>query len=381
MTTNNETDNGKKALGIYIHIPFCRSRCRYCGFYSRAAEDSLDSGKAMEQYIWKLIGEIAEKGAMYRRQYVADSVFIGGGTPSMMPAAGVEAVLGAVREHFVLSSDAEVTLEANPDTVDLRNLRRWRAAGVNRLSMGVQSLDDGILHTLGRIHSAGDAVEAYRLARKAGFRNINLDLMFAVPGQSMEQWMNTVNRVIGLDPEHISFYSLQIEEDTPFYEAYMNGELDFVPEETDRAMYHAAIAAMRRSGYEHYEISNMAKPGMRCRHNLKYWSFGEYLGIGDSASSFMNGVRWTEKPREEYHENDFADNTGEYVFTGLRKTEGIRKSDFARRFGREFWEVYGSRRGYLEEYFEEGLLLEEGDVIRLSERGIDISNSIMAIFV
>ena len=161
----------------------------------------------------------------------------------------------------------------------------------------------------------------------------------------------------------------------------MNGELDFVPEETDRAMYHAAIAAMRRSGYEHYEISNMAKPGMRCRHNLKYWSFGEYLGIGDSASSFMNGVRWTEKPREEYHENDFADNTGEYVFTGLRKTEGIRKSDFARRFGREFWEVYGSRRGYLEEYFEEGLLLEEGDVIRLSERGIDISNSIMAIFV
>lgn len=341
----------------------------------------MDSGKAMEQYIWKLIGEIAEKGAMYRRQYVADSVFIGGGTPSMMPAAGVEAVLGTVREHFVLSSDAEVTLEANPDTVDLRNLRRWRAAGVNRLSMGVQSLDDGILHTLGRIHSAGDAVEAYRLARKAGFRNINLDLMFAVPGQSMEQWMNTVNRVIGLDPEHISFYSLQIEEDTPFYEAYMNGELDFVPEETDRAMYHAAIAAMRRSGYEHYEISNMAKPGMRCRHNLKYWSFGEYLGIGDSASSFMNGVRWTEKPREEYHENDFADNTGEYVFTGLRKTEGIRKSDFARRFGREFWEVYGSRRGYLEEYFEEGLLLEEGDVIRLSERGIDISNSIMAIFV
>lgn len=401
MTINNEE---KKKLGIYIHIPFCRRRCRYCGFYSQAAgvpgeqgghagvHPAFDAAKqtagaqrnqadAMNAYVRKLIGQIIEKGAEYRRQYVVDSVFLGGGTPSMLPAAGIEAVLGAVRENFLLSSDAEITLEANPDTMELRKLKRWRGAGVNRLSVGVQSLDDETLQTLGRLHSAAGAVEAYRLARRAGFRNINLDLMFAVPGQSMEQWMDTVEKVIALEPEHISFYSLQIEEDTPFYDAYLNGELELIPEETDRAMYHAAIDAMRRAGYEHYEISNMAKPGMQCRHNLKYWSFEDYLGLGDSASSFMNGVRWTEKPREEYHENDFADSTGEYVFTGLRKTEGIRKSDFARRFDREFWDVYGSRRRYLEEYFDEGLLLEEGDVIRLSEKGIDISNSIMAIFV
>jgi oxygen-independent coproporphyrinogen-3 oxidase len=190
-----------------------------------------------------------------------------------------------------------------------------------------------------------------------------------------------VEKALSLEPEHLSFYAVQIEEDTPFYQAYIDGTLEPVAEELDRAMYHRAIEMLREAGYRHYEISNAAKPGMACRHNLKYWSFEDYLGLGDSASSFMEGVRSTEKPREEHHVNDFEDNTAEFVFTGLRKTAGISKAEFAARFGKELWDVYGIRRDRLEEFFESGALMEEGDVLRLSERGIDISNRIMSLFV
>lgn len=369
-----------KKLGIYIHIPFCKRRCLYCGFFSQVPPE-IATKKLLDGYVQNLIGQIMAKGDRYRKEYVVDSIFLGGGTPSMLSAEAVEALLGAVRESFVVTSDAEITMEANPDTLDRKKLKRCRAAGVNRLSMGVQSLDDNILCKLGRIHTAAEAVEKYHLAREAGFENINLDLMFAIPGQTMKQWMDTLAETVNLSPEHISFYSLQIEEDTPFYEAYLNGTLEPMEESLDRAMYHDAIRFLKEHGYAHYEISNVAKPGKECRHNLKYWSFQDYLGLGDSASSFVDGIRWTEKPREEYHENDFEDNTGEYVFTGLRKTEGIRKSEFAQRFGKDFWEVYGDRMKYLQEYFDRGLLLEEGDVLRLSEEGIDISNSIMAVFV
>lgn len=370
-----------KKLGIYIHIPFCRQRCLYCGFHSNATGEGAGGRQAMAAYVQWLIGQIMEKGKQYRKQYTVDTVFIGGGTPSMLSAAAVEAILGAVRESFVLESEAEITIEANPDSLDAGKLKRYLGAGINRLSMGVQSFDDGLLQTLGRVHDAAEAETKFRLARRVGFRNINLDLMFAIPGQTKEQWRQTLETALRLEPEHISFYAVQIEEDTPFYDAYLEGTLPLVPEEEDRAMYHEAIHLLGEKGYKHYEISNAAREGMECRHNLKYWTFQEYLGIGDSASSFMNGVRTTEKPREEYHENDMEDNTAEFVFTGLRLTEGIRKSEFQARFGRPFWEVYGSRRARLEEFFGSGALIEEGDVLRLSEHGIDISNQIMSLFV
>ena len=426
MTINKEM----KKLGIYIHLPFCRKRCLYCGFHSNAIGDP-DSGRpgaaadaapagslyasgggsplaggipqmsgagglagagapqmsgsggqaAMSAYTQWIVNRIMEEAKNYRKEYLVDSVFLGGGTPSVMSPAQIEAILGIVRESFVLTSDVEITMEGNPESLDGRKMKRYLGAGVNRLSIGVQSLDNEVLKTLGRIHTAEEAVAKYRLARKAGFRNINIDLMFGIPGQTMEQWMETVRQAIELGPEHISCYSLQIEEDTPFYEAYLNGDLIPMEDGLDREMYHAAIAAFREAGYEHYEISNFAKPGYECRHNLKYWSFEEYLGFGDSASSFIRGARFTEKPRQEYHVNDFEDETSEFVFTGLRKTAGISKADFEARFGRPFWDVFDGRRKYLEEFFESGKLIEEGDNLRLSEEGIDVSNTIMSIFV
>ena len=373
-----------KDLGIYIHIPFCLRRCNYCGFYSQglnAFGDEDGTRHAENQYVQWLIGQIRERGAELRRKYTVDTVFVGGGTPSILSAEAMEAILGAVRENFAVSSDAEITVECNPATLDARKLKRYRDAGINRLSIGAQSLDDGILQRLGRAHSASEFLDTYRLARRIGFDNINVDLMFAVPGQTMDQWKETVEQVLSLAPDHMSLYSLQIEEDTPFYDQYIEGTLIPVPDELDREMYHWAARTLKQRGYEHYEISNACLPGKECRHNLKYWSFDDYLGIGDSASSFIEGVRFTEKPREEYHVNDMEDNTGEFVFTGLRKAGGIRKSEFARRFGREFWDVYGDRMPHLEEFFQRGQLIEEGDNLRLSEEGIDISNAIMAMFV
>lgn len=370
-----------KNLGIYIHIPFCRKRCRYCGFHSNAVPDTDGSRMAMNNYTQWLIAQIMEDSKQYRKEYVVDSVFLGGGTPSLLSPEAIEAILGTVRESFVLTSDAEITIETNPESLTPQKLKRYLGAGVNRLSIGVQSLDEGLLQTLGRIHTAEQAKKAYQMARKCGFDNINLDLMFAIPGQTMEQWQDTLEQAIDLDPEHISFYSVQIEEDTPFYEEYLEGKLIPVDDVTDREMYHWAIGRLKEAGYHHYEISNVAKPGRECRHNLKYWSFEEYLGYGDSASSFIRGVRKTEKPAAEYHENDFEDDTAEFVFTGLRKTAGISKSEFQDRFGRDFWEVYGDRKKYLKEFFDSGRLIEEGDILKLSEEGIDVSNTIMSIFV
>lgn len=370
-----------KDLGIYIHIPFCISRCRYCGFYSNAMNETAGAREAQNTYVQWLIMKIRESGEMYRKQYLVDTVFIGGGTPTILQPEAIEAIMGAIRESFAVESDAEITIESNPKTLTARNLKRYKETGINRLSIGAQSFDDSILKTLGRTHNVADFMETYEMARKCGFDNINIDLMFAIPGQTMNQWMDTVDMAIEMKPEHISFYSLQIEEDTPFYEDYLEGNLIPISDDMDRHMYHDAIAKFRAAGYNHYEISNMAKPEYECRHNIKYWSFDEYLGIGDSASSFMNGIRFTEKPREEYHENDFDDNVGEFMFTGLRKTAGISKKEFKELFGRDFWDVYGIRRQRLDEFFNSGKLIEDGDIIRLSEEGIDVSNQIMAMFV
>lgn len=370
-----------KKLGIYIHVPFCESKCNYCAFYSKPLGELCGISKAEKFYVQNLIGKIISNGARYRKKYIVDSIFMGGGTPSVLSAEEVAAILGAINENFTVSSDAEITIETNPGSLTGAKLRKYRSFGINRISIGAQSFDDEILEILGRTHKNEDFLEKYYLARKAGFDNINVDLMFSVPGQSMSKWAETIDEVVKLSPEHISFYSLQIEEGTPFYDEYLNGSLDFVTEENDRAMYHKALEVFGKAGYEHYEISNVAKPGFQCRHNLKYWSFEDYLGMGETASSFMEGVRFTEKPREEYHVNDFEDSMGEFMFTGLRKVSGISKSEFKTRFGKGLWEVYGKRKHFLEEFFEKGQLVEEDDILRITEKGFDISNNIMAVFV
>ncbi|MGN0659141.1 MAG: radical SAM family heme chaperone HemW [Emergencia sp.] len=366
-----------KKLGIYIHIPFCLAKCRYCGFYSRGGASAAE----METYVESLICDIEEYGRIYGDGCRVDTVFLGGGTPSILPAGAVSRIMGSLRAAFFVEEDAEITMESNPKTLTEAGLEEYRRSGVNRLSIGVQSLDRGCLERLGRVHTAEDFLENYRLARNCGFDNINVDLMFAVPGHTMEIWMDTLERIIGLSPEHISFYSLQIEEGTPFYDMLRTGEIEEIPDDLDRRMYHRAIAVMKEAGYEHYEISNCAKPGYRCRHNLKYWSMDDYLGIGAAASSFAGGVRFSEAPLMEFHENTLEDTAGEFVFTGLRKTCGIRFDDFRRITGQDFWQYFGSRRGELEEFFKAGQLIETPEGLRLSEKGIDVSNRIMAVFV
>lgn len=369
-----------KHLGIYIHIPFCLSKCRYCGFYSRSGADAAE----LEGYLASLLDDIAAYGGVYGRggrNFTVDTVFIGGGTPSILRPGAIEAIMEGLGGAFAMAPEAEITIESNPKTLTKDKLSEYRRAGINRLSMGLQSFDEGCLRTLGRVHTAADFLENYQLARACGFDNINIDLMFAIPGHTMEIWEDTLRRAIELSPEHISFYSLQIEEGTPFYDMFLRGEIDQIPDEIDRQMYHRAIALLGEAGYEHYEISNAAKPGRQCRHNLKYWSMEDYLGIGSAASSFVDGIRFAEAPLMEFHENTFDDTAGEFVFTGLRKTCGIRFDDFRALTGREFWDVFGDRRAELAPFLAAGQLVETAEGLRLSEAGIDISNAIMAVFV
>lgn len=404
MTTTNK-------LGIYIHVPFCKSKCLYCGFYSSGGELTPE---AEAEYADGIIEDIIEYGKRYgklteaygfnddtcicesndiddkilesqnqRKNYLVDSVFIGGGTPSVLSSSTVEKILDCLRESFDIADDCEITIETNPGTLTGEKLCSYKRAGINRLSMGVQSLDNGILRRLGRIHTAEEFEKNFKQARAAGFDNINLDFMFSVPGHTMEIWEDTLRRAIRLGPEHISFYSLQLEEGTPFFEMFRRGEIEEVPDELDRDMYHRAIEFFKEAGYMHYEISNCAKPGFECRHNLKYWSMDEYIGIGPTASSYIEGARFTEGPYPEFHVNTLEDDMSEFVFTGLRKAEGISLTEFSEKYGQKFWDVYARCQTELKPYFDRGLLIYDKEMnrLRLGEYGIDISNGIMSVFV
>ncbi len=324
-----------------------------------------------------------------------DTVYIGGGTPSLLSEWDMGRILDCLRDNFNIMEDAEITVEANPATLSDEKMERYLRKGVNRLSIGVQSFDNHILGILGRIHNKNDAFYSFQRAKKAGFENINLDIMFGIPGQPMKMWKDTVRQCIFLRPTHISLYSLQIEEGTEFYKMiYEDGQLDPLPEITDREMYHAALKMMRTAGYEHYEISNGALPGCRSRHNMKYWSYAEYLGLGLGASSFVDGSRF--KNCDKMHDYISAikqnvapvdagsvenyttrEEMGIFVFTGLRKAEGISLDDFRKVFREDFFSVYD--RSILNKY--KGMLIFDGERLYLSERGMDISNTIMAEFI
>lgn len=358
-------------------MPFCLAKCKYCGFYSQGGATEAEQ----REYVASLLSDIEEYGRVYGEEYIVDTVFIGGGTPSILPSPYIGGILNCIRDCFTVEEDAEISMESNPKTLTYENLLAYRRAGVNRLSIGVQSLDDDCLNALGRVHTVADFKRNFIMAREAGFDNINIDLMFAIPGHTMEVWEMTLDEAISLGPEHISFYSLQIEEGTPFYDMYRRGEFDQVPDDIDREMYHLAIKKLKEAGYQHYEISNAAKPGRECKHNLKYWSMEDYLGIGASASSYMGGVRFAEAPLLEFHENSLEDDMSEFVFTGLRKTCGISFADFEKRYGKQFWDAFADRRNELESYFAAGQLTETEEGLALSEEGFDISNAIMAVFV
>lgn len=380
-----------KELELYLHIPFCVKKCNYCDFLSAPAGEETRAA-----YVDALLEEI--RGFDEPEDYEVVTVFFGGGTPSILPGQAIFRIMEALREKFSFRKGAEITLEANPGTVDKEKLSFYKKAGINRLSFGLQSADAEELEKLGRIHTWEKFLESFQLAREAGFSNINVDLMSALPGQTKESWEKTLRQVLALQPEHISAYSLIIEEGTPFYQLYekdverrdVGEEPELIPsEEEERAMYEATGRILKEQGYLHYEISNYAKPGCECRHNLGYWQRRDYLGFGLGASTLLSPVRYKNtEDLEAYLGGDFSkkeffvltkDNQiEETMFLGLRVLEGVSKEQFREQFSCELRVVY---RKELEKLEKEGLLEEEGDFVRLTSRGIDLSNPVLAEFL
>lgn len=380
----SDRENGQ-AFGLYIHIPFCVRKCQYCDFLSFPADE-----QAQHQYVEALVQEM-ELWEEKIDSPAIDTIFIGGGTPSALSADGMNILLKAVHKHFRTNKLKEFTIECNPGTVSVDKLRLYRDMGVNRLSIGMQSTIESELRSLGRIHSYRDFLECYEQARKQGFENINIDVMAAVPGQTLESYEKTLRRVIKLKPEHISSYSLIIEEGTPFYELYADNPP--VDEETDRRMYQDTEELLAGAGYERYEISNYARVGKECRHNLKYWKRKEYLGLGLGASSFMshsrfsnirdmesyiNQIRIGELPVAVTEKLSAEEEKSEFMYLGLRCIDGISEKRFYECFGEELEACYGSE---IRRCLEQGLLMREKDRLFLTKRGIDVSNRVFAEFV
>lgn len=385
-----------KSAGLYVHIPFCVRKCAYCDFLSMPASEEV-----RENYVNLLCEEIEREAVCYP-DYRGETVFFGGGTPTILRPEQIERVLCKLSECFsvdVFGKRAEeITIECNPGTVTGEDLRRLRRMGINRLSIGLQSAQNEELRKLGRIHSWEDFLRTYSFAREAGFENINVDVMSALPGQSVESYVNSIEKVVGLRPEHISAYSLIIEEGTPFYEQYGTAdkqrEIDGVDEkhllpseEEERQMYELTEMILREIGYRRYEISNYALPGYECRHNITYWKRGNYLGFGLGAASLMENCRFT-KPKDlkEYTENlhreeqflSTQEQMEEFMFLGLRLMEGISCKEFKEAFHVPIESIYGD---VLEKLERQGLLTREKDRIFLTKRGIDISNTALAEFL
>ena len=362
-----------KTLGLYIHIPFCRSKCAYCDFYSLPGrEDRMDA------YCDALCRSAAEWGSR-AADYRTDTVYIGGGTPSWFGSGRIAAVLDAVRRSFRLTGDCEITMEVNPDSAAPDGMRRLCAAGVNRISLGVQSADDGELRTAGRPHTFADACRAVNTVRSAGIRNLSIDLIYGLPGQTMEGWQNSVERILALAPDHISCYGLKLEEGTPFWRN--RDRISFPDEDLQADEYLWLCERLKRAGFAHYEISNFAKPGYESRHNLKYWTLGEYLGFGPGAHSDFQGIRFgyardldgwiagtcalTERKKIEP-----AERLEEYVMLGLRLQAGITRDGY-RAFGGKNWEKI---QPLLCQYQTHGWMQEDKGHWRCTPEGFLVSN-------
>lgn len=375
-------NNRRIPLELYVHIPFCVRKCQYCDFLSGPSDE-----ETKDRYIEALLKEI--RAAEHTEDYEIVSVFIGGGTPSALKAEAIASIMRTLQEQFFFCEDAEVTIEANPGTVDLEKLTIYRNVGINRLSLGLQSTDAEELKLLGRIHSYEEFLKSYEWAREAGFSNINIDLMFAIPGQTGEAWRQHLYQVAELNPEHISAYSLIIEEGTPFAEQ----NLDLPDEDTEYQVYEDTAEILERYGYRQYEISNYAKQGYMCRHNAGYWQHREYLGFGLGASSLYRGMRFsnTRRMQEYLKESRNPDQIRkdvtvlsrnerieEFMFLGFRMTEGISEKKFEENFDVRLMDVYGD---ILQKYEETGFVEHIETKWRLTRKGIHVSNHILADFL
>jgi len=414
----------KKQLSLYIHIPFCKKKCLYCDFLSAPV-----CAQERESYVKALLREISLM-AESCIDYEVISVFFGGGTPSLLSKNQMKRIMSVIKKGYCLMQDAEITMECNPATADFDKLSFFKDCGVNRLSIGLQSANDAELKELGRIHSFEQFLDTFRAARKAGFSNINIDIMSALPGQTYESYEDTLHKVTALHPEHISAYSLIIEEGTPFYERYGTAALpddniknegaqtiecapmypSLPDEDTERKMYHKTKSILKNEGYNRYEISNYAKKGYECRHNLTYWTGVEYLGLGIGAASYLKGYRFKNSsdmqnyislfceigagilpPRftnlkegmfhvlhEEVQKLSLEEEMEEYMFLGLRLKKGVSISGFKKRFGKTLDEVYGTIVNQLK---KEQLLLQKDNRYFLSQRGTDVANYVMMQFL
>ena len=403
-------------ISIYIHIPFCVKKCRYCDFLSGPCDKDTQA-----RYVKALISEIRQSEYAGSR---VSTVFFGGGTPSILKAELLNEILDNVREIFSLDADAEISIECNPGTVDKGKLTQLKKMGFNRLSIGLQSANDDELKYLGRIHDYEEFLETYKNAREVGFENINVDIMSALPGQTIDSYKDTLKKVIELGPEHISAYSLIIEEGTEFWDIYgddgntltetepAEGVLPLPDEDTERDMYYLTKKVLEEAGYHRYEISNYARDGYECRHNKVYWTGDPYIGFGIGAASYADYVRWSntdelypymkmllkegnldmewdDEDEEEirplqtewrcgYQKLGVNDRMEEFMIVGLRLVKGVSRERFAALFGRDIDRVFGSQ---IKKNEEAGLLETDGDNIRLTEAGIDVSNRVLASFL
>lgn len=379
-------------LELYVHIPFCVKKCAYCDFLSGPSDAA-----ARERYVRALINEIilqAKKLSADNKKRELSTIFIGGGTPSILLGGQIEAIMEAIGDTFRILPDAEITIEANPGTMTPEKLESYKKAGINRISFGLQSADNDELRLLGRIHTYEEFLESYRLARVYGFDNINIDLISAIPRQTRKSYQTSLEKVLALSPEHISAYSLIIEEGTPFAESYGEDtpfEDELPSEEDERWMYDYTKERLEKEGYHRYEISNYAKEGKECRHNLGYWEREEYLGVGIGAASLLGNVRYKNiedldmymqvlhaktdealaKIQTVEQELTVRDRMEEFFFLGLRKMEGVSKETFRKCFSKDVEKVYGEN---IKELCKQKLLIEDEDRIYLTKQGIDISN-------
>jgi oxygen-independent coproporphyrinogen-3 oxidase len=371
-------------LSLYIHIPYCVGKCRYCGFYSTRYQPEHAAA-----FIISLRREAAARRAELSHR-VFRSIYIGGGTPTVLANEQAAQVLDIIRQHFRIAGDAEFTLEANPNTTTKQGLAAWREGGVNRLSLGVQSFSDELLGALGRPHTAAQAEDAFRLARSAGFQNIGIDLIYGIPGQTMQQWEGTLDRAVSLRPEHLSAYGLSLDEGSQFNDESAAGAFALPDDDIVADMYDRAVATLGSAGYGRYEISNFALPGFECRHNMNYWERGEYLGLGPGAWSFLSGTRFRtiadtaeytrrlisgESAVIETESPDPEQASHETILLSFRTVNGMDLHRYRRDFGPRVWEQL---QGAMAPLIAAGLLRIKEGRARLTDRGIMLSNEALS---
>lgn len=372
-----------KEISLYIHIPFCKQKCFYCDFPSYAGKESL-----MDEYVEALNKEILDKAS----KYIIKSIFIGGGTPSYLTNDQLDSLLKTIN-NLNFNNEIEFTIECNPGTLTKENLIIMKKNNVNRLSIGLQATNDLLLKSIGRIHTYEEFKNNYLLAREIGFENINIDLMFGLPNQSLEDWKETLKEIVNLNPDHISAYSLIIEQGTVFYNWYEKDKLPLPKEDDEREMYIYSKDMLKKNGYHQYEISNYSKNNKECYHNKVYWKCDEYLGVGVSSSSFINSNRfkniddikeYIEKINKnedvtcDNYKNTLNDNMEEFVFMGLRMIDGIEEKEFKHRFNKDIYEVY---KDVIEKNIRQELLISNMGRLYLSPRGIEVSNYVMSDFI